>query len=854
MKRSPAQPFRFFSLISILEGIVVFLVLFSIPTDPKNSFFLGYSKSRLILLAVSLVLLLVFVVTLLHQRIRQPIIDWIAESRWLQGVTSWVGGVMLLLLWLTVWIPAYRLEELAATFTRLQPLLIWVELIAVQFSLLLWYLGGNTQFEVTLAELKQDRKWFYLGIGLFGITLLTFAALALLSRDFLGNQLYFPPGAPLSGLQVILSWVVFFLLFRLENRDGNHPSTCKVIVVLVFLCIWALTFVTWNSTPLTCTDDRPGPYPPNQVCYPNVNDAVYSIGSHYITLGQGVNNHWLTDKPLYMAFLALGQAVAGEGIEDYLTFQVAVIALIPALLYLAGRKTFGNAFGFFLALLMMVQGLYSITLYRAVGSVNVKLENPEVLTALVLLLFAFAAFKWLRDPSALKWAILSGGTLSLAVLLRYNPFFIAPLLLLVIVWVNGKHLKPVLSPLLLFMLAFALVFSPWFFSATDRQGRNHYVTKIEEVISSRFSNRQDTEIQVTPTVVPADSQTALEADGQPGILTYDLGTIDKAGLSGIFYHFLNNEFTGLAKLPTTFVLHPINEQVKGSIWDFATAEPVWAKALSPQNLVAMSLSLALVLLGVWTAWKRFEVAGLTGLVIQTGYYAGNAVAQTSGGRYIEPVYWVLLIYYCLGIYALTCLGVKVFSRKRSTLPEKERPPIQDIHQAVGKRCQSSKWTNPILLVACLLIGLILPALDLLPAALPDESDPGVEQAAFEILAKNNLVNSEQWISFMEDPNRVVVQGMAYHPRYYRSNFYRKGNLSFEVMLLAKDHVFVGYSPRMIPGEEFSDGSEVILIGCRLRRDSLWAAERVITESIAVIQLDHEGSLLFDEETSWDCSP
>lgn len=191
MKRSPAQLFRLFSLISILEGIVVFVVPFSIPTDPKNAFFLGYSKSRLVLLAVSLVLLLMLVVTLLHQRIRQSITDWIAESRWLRGVMPWVGGVMLLLLWLTVWTPAYRLEEMAATFTRLQPLLIWVELMAVQFSLLLWYSDGNTQFEVTLADLKQDRKKFYLGIGLFGITLLTFAALTLLSRDFSGNQLYF---------------------------------------------------------------------------------------------------------------------------------------------------------------------------------------------------------------------------------------------------------------------------------------------------------------------------------------------------------------------------------------------------------------------------------------------------------------------------------------------------------------------------------------------------------------------------------------------------------------------------------------------------------------------------------------
>jgi len=73
------------------------------------------------------------------------------------------------------------------------------------------------------------------------------------------------------------------------------------------------------------------------------------------------------------------------------------------------------------------------------------------------------------------------------------------------------------------------------------------------------------------------------------------------------------------------------------------------------------------------------------------------------------------------------------------------------------------------------------------------------------------------------------------------------------MLLARDHVFIGYSPRMEPREQFSDGSAVILVGCRLRRDALWSAQRVIAEANAIIQLDHEGNVLVDPQADWSCS-
>ena len=114
---------------------------------------------------------------------------------------------------------------------------------------------------------------------------------------------------------------------------------------------------------------------------------------------------------------------------------------------------------------------------------------------------------------------------------------------------------------------------------------------------------------------------------QQDLLYYGLGEIDKAGISGIFYHFLNNIYTGLAKLPSSLVLHPIQEQVKDGIWTFTDAQPLWKVRLRAENLIAMGINLVLVLIGILTALKRFGLAGLTGLVVQLGYYAGNAISQ-----------------------------------------------------------------------------------------------------------------------------------------------------------------------------------------------------------------------------------
>ena len=98
------------------------------------------------------------------------------------------------------------------------------------------------------------------------------------------------------------------------------------------------------------------------------------------SLGQGINNQWMTDKPLYMVFLAIGQWIFGPQTDNYLIFSnIGFYLFVPAILFIVGKRLFTFSYGLLLALLVSSQEYFSIILYRYVGNANVKVESSEIL-------------------------------------------------------------------------------------------------------------------------------------------------------------------------------------------------------------------------------------------------------------------------------------------------------------------------------------------------------------------------------------------------------------------------------------------------------------------------------------------
>jgi 4-amino-4-deoxy-L-arabinose transferase-like glycosyltransferase len=563
-----------------------------------------------------------------------------------------------------------------------------------------------------------------------------------------------------------------------------------------------------------------------------------------------------------MVFLAIGQWIFGPTIDRYLLFQIIVLALIPPLLFLLGKRMMGYAGGLFLAALAIIQEISSINLYEQIGSVNVKLENSELLTAFLLIILCLVLFNWYKSPGQKKWAIFSGGLLGLSILVRFNSILIAPLILIIFWIANRKNKKIIVTGLCLFVLSFSLASMPGFLTERTATGNNFFIAKAQGILNSL--NKTDTLSQnPKPTATPKATSTPVKpgsnATPKPNIsisskqssngLTYTPSTTNRGGSAGIFYHFLNNNYSSLAKLPTELFFEPISVQVDENIWNFKVAEPIWKENLSFQNVIALLLSLMLVTLGIFTAGKKFGLAGLSPLVIQLGYYLGNAAAATSGGRYLEPVIWVTLIYFVLGIYTLTSLLVSLV-RKDFQIKD-----IQSVNQPAAAPAPKYHENRKIvfLLIGFLFLGLLVPLSNSLPNRMPEQGGKQTRQTAYLLLSKNSSITAAQWQSFLSDPKSAVVEGIAYDARYYRSKFFLPGTSTFEMMVLGKQTVIVSYMVDVIPTTYFSDGSDVILVGCLIANDTMWYAKRTIMQTYAVFQVDHEKNSYIYGSSLPECS-
>jgi hypothetical protein len=832
-------------VLNILEGGICLAATLLIPADPQNAIFLGYSPFRLATLAFILILLGLNIIAWrkLHQHV-----TWLERLAARLRQTIWLPLAGLLFstcVWAALWMPAHRFGDYEAVYVRLHPALLWVSLVGFQFILLLFLLNKRIDFNNIRGTLRDNWKQITISAGVWLMLAAVFFLLRSTSLNSLHEGTDFPPGAPLAPLQLLTAWLLCMGLFVVEGRLFKNRSALLATGIL-FVVIWGAAIWVWNGTPFTCTDDRIGPYAPNFVCYPESDDAVYTIGSHYTALGEGIYNHWMTDKPLYMVFLAIGQWITGPMIDEYLFFQLVVIALIPALLFLMGKKWMGYSGGIFLSMLSIFLGRNAVVMYQSTGSVNIRTENPELLTGLFLILLCLSVMQWFKKPHQAIWPVLSGGILGLSILARFNPVLIAPLLLCAYVILDFKQRKRVVYHSILFIVTVCLVICPWFLGSRDNSGQNFYLSKIQSVLYYRFqipvgsftdtSQSEATSIPVQG--IPAATNTGTDPDQTT------------AGISSMFvYRFLSNIYLSVLTLPDTLTLETLENQVTQPMWQQQDLRFVWNYDLTAEDLIVFSLNLFIILTGAVLSARRFGVAGLSGIFIFLGYHAVNALAASTGGRYLEPVNWVVLLYFGFGLVSITRFWLQRFisaddSEITIDQPKSNQPKEYDEKKQIG--------LTAVLIGLFSLAGMGLLLVNNLPGRLPAETSQEAVDQAYARLHNTEGITPQQWQGFLSDPQSIVVEGFAYDPMYYVNEEYDPDQESYELLVLGQDHIVTSYLLNGVAGNPILDGSDVILVGCFQSEDDLWYAQRLIIRSLAVIQLDNEENLIVDFQTDWTC--
>ncbi len=804
----------YFGLLA-LAGIGAGVWTLSIPGEEANALWLGLSAARLVLMAVIIALVLAAILVA-ARALRQP--------AWADGITAWLQhprvrgrillavGILTLVGWLAICLPAYWFKAYQFFFLRLQPLLVWLGLSGALLLVLASLPGLPQRWKESLRALRSPNDLLRAAAIAFGIFLLLWLVAAITGLGIIAEPYFWDEASvPLLGVQLILSVAVTLALSRLViERIAARAE--KWADGLIFVALWGFAFALWYFTPLQHSYFAPGPHPPNYAFYPYSDAEFYDLAAQYVLIGQDIFNGIPFDKPLYAFFIAIAHALVGQDYDPTITFQLGVLSLMPAMLYLLGSRMMSRPAGLLIALLAIFQQRNAIAATPYIKVSHSKLLLTEYPTALLLVAFALVALLWFKhNPPNPRYAVLAGGLLGLAMLVRPNALMVAPFVLL-LAWYYRANGRRWLVNIALMISVLTLTMSPFMLDIPRGYNEPYILIKIRTILDTRILT--DAPTGNLPDANPVAAAGGgwykpvrpLEGDDTPAEVLSRFAYVPR--------HFFHNLIMTTMMLPHTWALKDLPDTMEALYWKDVRQ---WKGELPAGAHVWLPFNLAMIALGIGAAWRRWRVAGLVPLAMMPGYFLANSLARNSGWRYLMPIDWVVLVYFGIGL--LVFLGwlnaLAGFSRASQPAAGVEITP-QPVTPARAKPWLASALLSGLFLA----IGMLLPLSDtLVPQRFmtqpPLELFAQAQQAGISL--ERNAIRT-----FLNSPNHYINHGLGLYPRFYHANTGEpQPNLPlidrpyprFTLSIVASDTFFTVIMPMVQPMPFFPHGEEVIVLGC-----------------------------------------
>lgn len=805
----------FWLIASLGVGALAWTAL--IPADERGSVLFGFSLARLLLLAAIFVLVIGFFwggwAISRSSRITERMVGWLADSKSRQVILT-IAGVFILVGWLAGFMPAYWFRMYQYYFVRLQPILVWLGCSGLLTLLMLCLPGIQERWRAwknTLREYKELWWVAWITAGVFAAIWLIAATtgLGILAEPYFWDE----ASVPLLAVQIVLCILVTVLINRWVFSRVNAERQ-PLLDWVVFLSVWLFAFLLWYATQLKHSYFAPGPRPPNYLFYPYSDAEFYDLAAQYILLGQGVLNGIPMDKPLYAMFLALIHAVVGQGYEETINLQIAVLALMPAVLYLLGSQMVNRPTGLLMGMLAAFHQRNAIAATPFIKVSHSKLMLTEYPTALLLVIFALFAFRWLKGGQRASWmdAVLAGGFLGLAMLVRPNALMVLPFVLLLAWAANRRQIKKWLlgSSVIVFMVSVTIL--PFMLEIPKGFNEPYLIIKIRAILESRILTDEPRGS------IPLDEQLAADERFHWGRIEQPQSTL-LDGLERFAYvprHFFHNMIMTVMLLPNTFALNDLRHTLEAPYWKDVRQ---WQGELPPGAGLFLPLNLMILAIGVGAARQRWKAAGLVPLMMLPGYFLANSLARNSGWRYLAPMDWVVLVYFAIGVlvllrWLLDWLGIDLSRKWLPFLSEQTGSMQQSAQPQRG-------FVAALLAILFLLVGLSLP---LSKTLIPQRYSPLSPAELFEKLNSAGLrVDRKTLNQFMNSENAYLNYGLGLYPRFYQTNEGEpQPNLPlkgrpyprFTLTIVAWDTFYTVLLPMEQPMSYFPHGEEVIVIGCR----------------------------------------
>ncbi len=807
---------RAFLLIAWLQGAPALYTFIRAPVGTGITLSQGFSPLRLMVTILTLLLFLLFFLLSFESWVKKQQSKLRLEKA-LRFIRQASNGTVLLAIFTALFLFfAYALSLMPdivepyarGILSRLEPFILWFAGLSGQSSLALF----ATLAKDDLIRWRLNNKPFYLSL----LAVATFMGIwAYVVHTSYGRESqitgWYEMGAPVLDTQVFLAWVasMCFAAFlgylstkhmKALNRVFSSPRRLDIAITFM---LWLITVVVWWQTPLEPNWFVSEPRYPNFSYYPNSDARAYDTSAQTALIGEGYRffKSDVVRRPLLALFFSLLHLVAGQTYKKVVFFQILVLALFPALVYLITAQLHHRLSGLLASLFILLREMNSIYLGSFITTSHAKLLMADLPSAVTVALFFLLVILWFKDlENNHTLALVSGGALGMAALIRPETlvFLFVVALFLFIRLLAQKAYRLWISHLLLFTLGIGLMLSPWIYRNWAKTGKvfldSPTIFRLELlIIRYRPAEPLQTIEETTPAPesgafpTPTPSTTRPETDLE-GIVQSEMKNViayirENSGeiLSFIAAHYANSQLQTLLVLPTTFrgleefvsflghksVPRLIEECC--SLLSYIRELPYWRKwdgSFLSRSTLPLVFTSILIAWGISQTWKKYRITSIMPIVLSTSYLMLNALFRNSGGRYILPVDWVMVVYYSIGLMDLSVKGMHALFKRNCLYTITSL--FVDVKEGKTAPAPSHRSKRYLVALGCLAVGAFVPVFEtLIPPRYTQESAGQMLQA----LLASPVVSEEQraQINLFLGQGGQIHAGRALYPRAYPAN-------------------------------------------------------------------------------------
>jgi hypothetical protein len=206
-------------------------------------------------------------------------------------------------------------------------------------------------------------------------------------------------------------------------------------------------------------------------------------------------------------------------------------------------------------------------------------------------------------------------------------------------------------------------------------------------------------------------------------------------------HFLAAEVNGLLALP---LIKPYN----GLLAPLNLYWNSWNGSIEWYNALLLVFYLALIALGLASAWKRLRWAGLLPLAFNIGYTLATAIGRFSGWRYDLPADWVPYFYFGLGVVELFIIFGALFGTNTKN---------DNLNVETTKSNHPAVFSVSLLGMFILLASLPWMAEGLSSPRYPDQTSAALQARLAELDSVKQIATADEIETFISQPASIPPQ-------------------------------------------------------------------------------------------------